>query len=255
MYVVNNVDHNLRTLDGHGTFHGMGLIVAATPASNQRQVVPRMPPAHKGIEYAKIAIKYYKHLTGKSSPLVYRKLPRIEASDHCKQLDVLVKISWPLRPTTPSWSGMMQTVCKGTHPGKASIHFLPMLDLDPNDVSCIYSTLHFVAEQNQRQGTEPVLTFDQPLWWKARKIILNEGEGSALKPIVLILGSFHTTMSFLGSIGHTMHESGLKEVLELIYSENAVTHMLTGKAYASRTWPCSGRCGFERGGHGKSIHC
>lgn len=173
--MADNVDHNLRTLDGHGTFHGMGLIVAATPASNQRQVVPRMPPAHKGIEYAKIAIKYYKHLTGKSSPLVYRKLPRIEASDHCKQLDVLVKISWPLRPTTPSWSGMMQTVCKGTHPGKASIHFLPMLDLDPNDMSCIYSTLHFVAEQNQRQGTEPVLTFDQPLWWKARKIILNEG--------------------------------------------------------------------------------
>ena len=39
-------------------------------------------------------------------------------------------------------------------------------------------------------------------------------------------------MSFLGSIGHIMHEPGLKEVLELIYSENAVTHMLTGKAYA-----------------------
>ena len=49
MYVADNVDHNLRTLDGHGTFHGMGLIVAATPASNQRQVVTRIPPAHKGI--------------------------------------------------------------------------------------------------------------------------------------------------------------------------------------------------------------
>ena len=38
------------------------------------------------------SVRNSKHLTGKSSPLVYRKLPRIEASDLCKQLDVLVKI-------------------------------------------------------------------------------------------------------------------------------------------------------------------
>ena len=25
-YVADNVDHNIATLDGHGTFHGMGII-------------------------------------------------------------------------------------------------------------------------------------------------------------------------------------------------------------------------------------
>jgi len=37
-------------------------------------------------------------------------------------------------------------------------------------------------------------------------------------------------MSFLGSIGHLMADSGLQELLEVAYASNTVTHMLTGKA-------------------------
>ena len=37
-------------------------------------------------------------------------------------------------------------------------------------------------------------------------------------------------MSFIGSIGHLMAGSGLQELLETIYADNAVTHMLTGIA-------------------------
>jgi len=32
-------------------------------------------------------------------------------------------------------------------------------------------------------------------------------------------------MNFLGSIGHLMAGSGLQEVLELVYADNAVVHM------------------------------
>ncbi|KAK6171914.1 hypothetical protein SNE40_018335 [Patella caerulea] len=39
-------------------------------------------------------------------------------------------------------------------------------------------------------------------------------------------------MSFLGSIGHLMDSSGLNKVLEEVYGENAVIHMLNGKSYA-----------------------
>ena len=31
-YVADNVDHNVNTLDGYNTFHGMGIIAAITPA-------------------------------------------------------------------------------------------------------------------------------------------------------------------------------------------------------------------------------
>ena len=39
------------------------------------------------------------------------------------------------------------------------------------------------------------------------------------------LGGFHTTMSFLGSIGKLMGE-----LLAEVYAENSVEHMLSGKA-------------------------
>ena len=39
-------------------------------------------------------------------------------------------------------------------------------------------------------------------------------------------------MSFLGSIGHIMTETGLKDLLSVVYAENTVPHMLSGKAIA-----------------------
>lgn len=231
-YIADNADHNLRTIDGHGTFHGMGIIVAVTPGITQQHKVPKIKSADSSFLDAKIAIRYYKSVTGKGAELYYRNLLQIDAVDDCRHLDTLWKISWPLRQVRPGWSGMMQAVRKGPHPGKASIHFLPMIDMDPTDLSCVFSTLHFVADENRRQGTTPILTFDQPLWWKAKTIIVNENDDSELKQIVLNLGGFHSTMSFLGCIGHMMTSTGLSDVLGVVYAENAVNHMLSGKAYA-----------------------
>ncbi|KAJ8049891.1 hypothetical protein HOLleu_02834 [Holothuria leucospilota] len=228
-YIPDNVDHNLRTLDGRGTVHAMGIIMTMTPGMPKKKVaIPRLTNllTAGGLEDNKIAIRYYRYLKGKSLPLVFRKLPLVEiANEQHGKLDTLWKVSWSFRPRSPGWSGMMQALRKGDHPGKSSVHFLPMLDLDPSDMTCIYSTLHFVATESNRQGTVPVVTFDQSLWWKSRTIILNEDAASILKPIVLILGGFHTAMSYLGSIGHIMEGSGLKETLELVYAGNAVEHI------------------------------
>ena len=45
-----------------------------------------------------------------------------------------------------------------------------------------------------------------------------------------MLGSFHTFMNLLGAIGKLMEGSGLKSILEVVYGENAVLHMMTGKS-------------------------
>ena len=80
---------------------------------------------------------------------------------------------------------------------KASIRFLPILDLNPNDESCIYSRLRFIEDQSkQLRIYTPCVTFDQPLWLKATGIIKDQN----LK-IVWRLGGFHMLMSFLGSVG------------------------------------------------------
>ena len=40
-YVADNVDHNLRTIDGHNMFHGMGIIAMVTPGNTVMNRVPR----------------------------------------------------------------------------------------------------------------------------------------------------------------------------------------------------------------------
>ena len=67
-------------------------------------------------------------------------------------------------------------------------------------------------------------------------IIESEPPNSDLRLVVLRLGSFHTEMSFIGSIGHLMEESGLKELLELTYAPTAVERILTAKAIARAVW-------------------
>ena len=66
-----------------------------------------------------------------------------------------------------------------------------MIDLEPTDLSCIYSTLHFVSMHASKYKVIPILTFDQPLWQDAYNIIRGETESSSLRVIVLRLGPFH----------------------------------------------------------------
>lgn len=37
-------------------------------------------------------------------------------------------------------------------------------------------------------------------------------------------------MNFLGAIGTLMESKGLKDILEIVYGENTLTHIITGKS-------------------------
>ena len=127
---------------------------------------------------------------------------------------------------------MMTMLNTGDHPGQSSVMFLPMIDMDPGDLTCIHSTLHFIHDHAARYQATPIITFDQPLWWKAMTIIESEAPGSPLKCIILQLGGFHVLLSFLGTTEHLMSGSGLEEILELVYVPNTVPKILCGKAIA-----------------------
>ncbi|GFS09519.1 hypothetical protein ElyMa_004784300 [Elysia marginata] len=126
----------------------------------------------------------------------------------------------------------MQAVSEGSFPGQSTITFLPMIDMQPTNMSCIYSTLLFVSNLAAKYRVKPNLTFDQPLWWKSQLILNSEPADSHLRSLILQLGGFHTQMSYLGTIGHLMTGSGLRELLEMVYAPDAVVHMLSGKAVA-----------------------
>ncbi len=166
------------------------------------------------------------------STIKFRKLEPLFTEDRTKNLDLLWLASWSFNHERPGWQGCMDAaLSRNSHPGKSEVVFLPMIDMSASDENCIYSTLHFIATQAQNHGYTPILTFDQPLWWKAMLIIEYADPSCRIKKIILKLGGFHTLMSFLSSIGHVVAGSGIQEILSLIYAENTVPHMLSGKAY------------------------
>ncbi|CAC5388950.1 unnamed protein product [Mytilus coruscus] len=104
----------------------------------------------------------------------YAELKNLTTLDKTFRLDLLSVIVWPFKYPTPMWSGFMQMVQTGDFPGKSSVSFLPMIDLNASDMTCVYSTLNFGSNQAKRYDITAILTFDQPLYWKAFSIIENE---------------------------------------------------------------------------------
>ena len=86
-----------------------------------------------------------------------------------------------------------------------------MIDLTPSDATCVRFTLEYIVDHASRYNTTPVITFYQQLWWIAYMVIKAQSRESPLRQIILILGRFHTYMSFLGSIGSLMAGTGLKD--------------------------------------------
>ncbi|VDI23197.1 Hypothetical predicted protein [Mytilus galloprovincialis] len=230
-HVADNVDHNIRTLDGHGTFHGMGIIAGITPGYNHKTIVQRLNVSLDDIkQIGKIDLHQYNFDRTSKLSLKFESLAAQQSGALPDNISLLCSTLWPKKRI--GWSAMCNLVQDGAYPGKSTIVFLPMIDLEPGNLSCIFSTMKFVCNEAFKYRANPMLTFDQPLYWKALTIIDNEPKDSDLKSIVLRLGGFHLEMSFLGSIGNIMSGSGLAELMETVYAPNAVTHMFTGKAVA-----------------------
>jgi hypothetical protein len=232
LFVADNVDHNSITLDGKGTFHGMGMIAALTPGIKRTYLLDRrdMSEIHI-VEQSHVDITEYSFAKNAVREVKFKDL--LFSEGYNVSVDILWEVSFCFKQPVPNWQGMMHVIHKGNpHSGKSSIQFLPMIDMSPGDKTCILSTLEFISKIAIKHHVPPIITFDQPLYWKASEIIKTAPQDSYLKKIVLMLGSFHTLMNLLGAIGTLMEGTGLEGILEVIYGENAVVHMLSGKAVA-----------------------
>ena len=236
---ADNVDHNILTLTGKGTFHGMRIISMTSSTSGSKSPVvikhlkKKLPPT---AFIDDIGIPILNFLGSSAQGL--RKLKLKPSSELMSpyslpaewNYDMLWHVSRFNKISSGSsrhWSRFMQDITKRLDFNKeARINFLPMIDLNPGDESCIYSALKFITEEAKKYGIlVPCVTFDQPLWLKAIGIIAETG----LK-IVARLGGFYTTISFPGNIGKLMAGSSIEELLVEVYAENSMEHMLSGKA-------------------------
>ena len=104
----------------------------------------------------------------------------------------------------------------GDEMSPASFIFLPILNLDPTDNTCLWSTRNYFVDYCERYRVIPFLTFDRRLWDKAFKMIQAAPDGHRVKKIKLILELFHVELSFVGAVGTLMEGSGLQEAQEQI---------------------------------------
>ena len=139
-FVGDNVDHNTRTLDGHNTFHGTGIIATLTPKVKQSRIHATNEDI---IKIGKVNIAYYKQPSNAMEMIFFHKLgePSVDVQIY-EECDFVLKVARPLRPPSPVRSGYMQTVQAGPFPGQSDLVFLPMIDLSLSGMDCIHSTLN-----------------------------------------------------------------------------------------------------------------
>uniref|UniRef100_A0A1B0CSS6 Uncharacterized protein n=1 Tax=Lutzomyia longipalpis TaxID=7200 RepID=A0A1B0CSS6_LUTLO len=143
-------------------------------------------------------------------------------------------ISKPLNPK-PAWNGYMQIVMETSSPEheSSSIEIVPFINLPPGDLSCIYTALKFATEQCRLQHQKTCfVTFDQPLYLKAREIAGALEHTNDLPGLIVRLGGFHLLMSFIGAVGYVMTGSGIEDMWAQVYASNTIPHMITGHAYS-----------------------
>ena len=251
-WVGDNVDHNISTIDGYDSFHGMGIISITTglsdiplPAPSER-IIPRLQhrPLSSEIassvsneitiipfnENAKVGLSdiVMKPIIQLCEPIV---LPVVSVSSIIWYLSSVCK---KLEDVRPNWSGFMKSLCHAARSNPCTVQMAALIDLPSSDETCLYSTLVYICGEARRLNTIPVVTFDQSLYLKALGISKTIGA-----EIVCRLGGFHTVMNFLSSIGDLMAGSGLEEVLQTVYGPNTLAHILSGKAYSLQLFSLS----------------
>lgn len=232
--IADNVDHNAKTLDGEHVVHMMGQMGAVTPAIANSTSIPRRKVSLDEIrQIGAHKVVFQQDPKAVLKKLKYTHIAPLSQDRDNSRLDIMWQVSMHLSRPRPLWSGFMQSLHKSvSNPGKSMQLFLPMIDLTPSNPTCVRSTLEYLCDVAEKHGVTPIVTFDQQLYWIALMIIEDQPTFSRLRRIVLLLGGFHTEMSFLGAIGNIMAGSGLTDMLAQVYAEGSVDQMLIGKAVA-----------------------
>ena len=94
LFAADNVDHNLITIDGKGTFHGMGMVATMTPGTFISRTVPRNKTTDlKVAEFTKIDIMYYRF--AKQAFVVFKEIQFPPAPS--QPVDILWKLSFSFK--------------------------------------------------------------------------------------------------------------------------------------------------------------
>ncbi|XP_048000447.1 uncharacterized protein LOC125237427 isoform X2 [Leguminivora glycinivorella] len=126
----------------------------------------------------------------------------------------------------PGWEYFISKMPPVKEHQVSEVRALPVIESPPTK-DAIYTALK--EAQKKSKGTS-LVTFDQPMYQTAQKIVTNPS--NLMLDVVLKLGGFDLIKSFLGAIGFIMSGSGLKELWCNLYAAEHIEKMMTGHAFA-----------------------
>ena len=129
------MDHQVRTIDDAGTFHGMGIIGAATPGTKQRKAIRREVTATLETvpcTMGKVFLCCFDASVVDLSLAYEAVLQNFTAEDKSKILYIPWKVSWPLsRLVSDDAECVRRDISWSEY-----FTFLPMINMDPTNMSC-----------------------------------------------------------------------------------------------------------------------
>ena len=178
-FVADDVDQNVSSLDRRETFHGMGIIAY----SMEKKIMPdqrikTLAKVMKSSDVAKrVGLKFhwytqpaFKALSKIKFTPVKELINQLPSSSSEFAVDILWHSASIFRKAErlgprPNYDGFIENITAGCrHPGRSTITMLALIDLNPGDESCIYSTLLHIKDLAESIGIPaPSITFDQPL--------------------------------------------------------------------------------------------
>lgn len=238
-FVADNADVNIDTLDGLNTFHSMGMIECVTPKRNgvNSGRIFRITDVPSAVVLGRLGNVPIETYSAETATDEYEKLEVMQLENTPKITLRTSDIIWMYGkvhdiPRICGWNGFMEQFTASNKYAMTEVIPLPFINAPPSDLNTIYTTLLNALEKcDTLKQQSCIVTFDQPLYQKARRMVACSPD-PRFRRIIVRLGGFHMMMSFMGSIGYIMSGSGLKDVLSQIYAPLSVDKMLTGHAYA-----------------------
>jgi hypothetical protein len=129
------------------------------------------------------------------------------------------------------WNGFIKQVTSGLNFYGSKIIFLSFIRTPPTDYDTVFISSFEASGRSKGHFQKTCfVTFDQPLFFKARDIV-EGGQHSELSCVVVRLGQFHLLISFMGCVGAIMAGSCLKALFITIQITGR-DKMLNGHAYS-----------------------
>ena len=231
LWIADNMNVKQLMIDGAEMFDGMGIILMVLNLGHlDKSKVPKKNVSVEDILAKRTPVTYYSSAPQYQTASVHLEVDSslIRCASKRSVIDYLRVSASIVRTSAAQISGVRRVIYSKDVHDTHSVIYCPVIDLKSDSNSHVYTSLLYVIEQHRKLGLPglPIITFDMPLWKRAMIVKFQ----MKLK-IIILMGNFHNEMASLAGIGYLMKNSGIEEVMQLIYKVNTTKAVLLGKDY------------------------